>query len=543
MTAAIPAFGALIRGLLRLERRQTAGWAAGLFIAGWVSAASTAATYATHDQRVGALGLVVGNPAFLISRGMPQGPEPGAFLFFQMGMVFAVMFAVHGALFAIRHGRAQDEAGILELLRAGAIGRGTPLAAALVAGVVAQAALAVGTYGGFVLGGAEPVGSAWAALALMLVGVSFLTIGAVCGQIVADARPALGLALGVVAIAYLVRAAADALSPVDPHLLVADPAPIAWLSPLSLAELADPYGQVDPAPLALLLIVSVGLAAVGLLLESRRQYGEALIPTRPGRAHAVPGLRSPWRLALRLQRGTLIGMGLAGLGVGAFAAMLTLLGAQVAATDPAIAAVIRTTTGEDGPIYDLLLAYTMLFAAEAAAVAAILAILRARREETTGNAEVVRGTPTHPITWFGSQLAVAVVSALVVIVTCWIGAAAVYLGQGAAPVTVAGPLLAAVTAQLPAVAVYLGVSALAFAAVPRVAPGLSWGLLLVGVFLAEFGGRAGLPDRLVATTPFAHTPLVTIPGTSLMPLIWMVLIAACCAGAAAMVYTRRDLTP
>lgn len=533
----------LVLVALRRDRWQVGIWAAGLFAAALVSAVSTATTYGSHAQRVSALELVIGNPAFLISRGMPRGPEPGAFLFFQMGMVFAVAFAGYGVLFAVRHGRAEEEGGITELLCAAATSHVSGLAANIIAGVIAQIVLAAAVFAGFGLGGAPVGGSLRAALALGLIGVVFLALGVLCGQLMATGRAAIGLGLGLVTLAYAVRAAADALSVVDPVTLSAKPHLLAWLSPLSQAEVMDPYGRVHLGAVAALAICAAAVMAVSLRVETKRQFGAALIPQRPGRAHGLPSLRTPLRLALRLQRGTLAGMMAFGLAVGAFAAALALLGSDAAETDPAIAATIRTTVGEGGPIYDLLLGYVMLFVAEAAAVAGTLPVLRARREETAGNTEAIRGTPVSPRRWMASQVATAFVLALAVIATAWIGAATVYLAWGADWTVAVGTVLAAILAQVPAAAVYIGLACLLFAIVPRRTQAITWALLAVGVFFAEFGGRANLPDWLVATTPFTHTPLVTLSGTSMVPLVWMSLGALACAGAAIALYPRRDLTP
>ena len=233
----------------------------------------------------------------------------------------------------------------------------------------------------------------------------------------------------------------------------------------------------------------------------------------------------------------------AGIGVGAFAATLALLGSEAARTDPAVAATIRTTVGEDGPIYDLLLGYVMLFVAEFAAVAGALAALRSRREEAMGNLEVVRGTPVGPRRWVLAQVAVALVSATAVVGAAWVDAAAVYAATGVGGGVLFGPLLGSVFAQLPAALVYVAVAFALFALVPRWASGITWGIILVGVFFAEFGGRAGLPDWLIATTPYAHTPLVTTPEADMSALWWMTGIAMLVAAMACRAYEKRDLAP
>lgn len=532
----------LVRVALRRDRAQLVLWALGLLAGAAVCAANIASGFGDESQRIASLEVAIDSPALLIGRGLPMGTSEGAFLFYTYGVVLATVFALFATLFAVRHGRAEEDDGTRELLRAAATGRLSSLVATLAAGVIATVGLAAAMAIGLVAGGADPAGSVWAGVTCVLVGLVFLAAGALCSQLAPTSRAATGLGIGIIVAFFIVRVVADVAAEINPVTFIGTPSPLGWLSPFSLALIADPYGAVNPWPLLVLAAAAVVGAAVAVAVERHREFGASIVRPRPGPAHAPATLRSPLRLTLRLQRGTLVAMMLAGAGVGAFAAVLAALALTGDDQNEAIGDTIRALVGGDGPLYDLLLSYVMVLVGECAAIAGALVILRARREEAGGNVEIVRGAPTGPGRWFVSVLAVGAVSIVLVLATAWIGATAVYLAQGMSGQAVL-QVLAATVAQVPATALYLGVIALVFAALPRLTGAIAWTILALGVFLAELGGRLGLPDWAIAISPFMHTPLVTTASPDWSGAIWMSVAAVAATVLALAIYRRRDLSP
>lgn len=532
----------LAKAALRRDRAQLMLWLLGLSLGGLICAVNISSGYGEEVDRIAALRVAIDNPALLIGRGLPMGTSEGAFLFYTYGVVFATAFAGFATFFAIRHGRAEEDDGTRELLRAAATGRLAGLTAVFAAGGLAAVLLAAALVVGFVAGGAEMRGSVWAGATCALVALVFLVVGALCGQVASTARMASGLGAAVMAVFFLVRVAADVRAEIDPDTLVGEPVLLGWLSPFSLALIANPYEEVNPWPLVVLVAAALAGAAVAVAIERRREFGASLLSPRPGPASAARKLGSPWRLALRLQRGTLLAMMLAGLVVGAFAAVLATLALGSSGENDAIRDIIESLVGHRGPLYDLLLSYVMVLVGECAAIAGALAVLRARREEAAGNVEAIRGAAVDPLSWFGSVLAVGLVSVLLVLATSWLGAAAVYLAHGMSADAI-WQVLAASLAQLPATGLYLGLVALAFAGLPSLTSAFAWTILAVGVVLAELGGRLGLPDWAIAISPFVHTPLVTTADPQWGGAIVMSAVAVAAAAVAMVVYRRRDLSP
>ena len=188
-------------------------------------------------------------------------------LFIAVGAGLLGIFAV------IRHTRADEEAGRLELVGATAVGRFAALAAALA--VTIGACLVVGLLLAVVqiafrlpAAGSLALGAATA-----LAGCMFAGVAAVTAQLTDSARTARGMAISVLGLAYLFRA-------------VGDPAPtlswLSWVSPLGWIERVQPYDGPRWWLLLVCAAVTVALAAAAAVLAGRRDLGAGLVPPGPG---------------------------------------------------------------------------------------------------------------------------------------------------------------------------------------------------------------------------------------------------------------------
>src|SRR5262245_45239771 len=102
------------------------------------------------------------------------------------------MLAVLSVILVVRHTRAEEDTGRLELVGAAVVGRYAPITAALVTALGMNAVLAVITAAsltglGLPVAGAVAFGLTWAG-----VGAAFAAIAAVAAQITSSARAATG---------------------------------------------------------------------------------------------------------------------------------------------------------------------------------------------------------------------------------------------------------------------------------------------------------------------------------------------------------------
>jgi ABC-2 type transport system permease protein len=102
-------------------------------------------------------------------------------------------------------------------------------------------------------------------------------------------------------------------------------------------------------------------------------------------------------------------------------------------------------------------------------------------------------------------------------------------------------LLGAALAQLPTAWLMAGVAVALFGLAPRLAVGVSWGLLGAAALVAIAGPVLRLSHWVLDISPFTHSP--KLPGTAftLSPLLWLTAVAVLLTGAGLVALRQRDL--
>ena len=205
----------------------------------------------------------------------------------------AIVAALMSVFLVIRHTRADEEAGRLELVGSAAVGRLAALTAGLLVALTANVVLAVLLVAVLVVLGLPVAGSVAFALAITTCGLAFAAVAAVAAQLAAGARAARGIAFGVLGAAYLLRAVGDAAG-------TGGVAWLTWLSPLGWTETDEALHHrplVGAGPAAALTAAATGVA---YLLAVLRDHKAGLLPDRPGPPRRRPGYalsvagRSAW---------------------------------------------------------------------------------------------------------------------------------------------------------------------------------------------------------------------------------------------------------
>jgi len=261
-----------------------------------LTAASFQGLYPTAAERADFAATIEDNSTFAVLYGPAQALDSiGGLTAWRIGSTVAVVVALMSLLLIGRHTRAEEEHGRAELLRAGAIGRLAPLAAALAVVAATDLTIAVVVALGLIALGLPAAGSLALGASLGATGLVFAGVGAVAAQLTDGARSAYGISGAALAVAYLLRAAGDA-----------GDGTLSWLSPIGWAKATRPFD--DERWWALLLCVAAFalLVAAACALLARRDLGAGLIASRPGPPVAGRDLRSTLGLAFRLQRGSLL---------------------------------------------------------------------------------------------------------------------------------------------------------------------------------------------------------------------------------------------
>jgi ABC-2 type transport system permease protein len=359
------------------------------------------------------------------------------------------------------------------------------------------------------------------------VGLVFAGIAAVAAQISQGTSSMYGITGGAIGAAYLLRAAGD----------VGD-GTLSWVSPLGWGQSMRPYAGEQWWPLALSLAAAAGLVAAAVALRARRDEGAGLVAPRPGPPTARAGLTRPLGLALRLQRGVLLGWS-AALFVSGLSIGLTGRDAESLVGDSSqIEQILGAGAGD---IVDQYFAVSMLTMALIGAGFGVQVALRMRSEETSGRLEPLLATALARRAWTGAYVAVAMAGSALVL-------AANGLGAGVADAINshdAGQLprlLAAAVAPAPAVWVVVAAAVALFGLAPRAA-GAAWGVLGACALLSVLGPLLGLPQWALDLSPFEHVPQLPAAGFTAGPLLWLTGVAAALTAVGMLAFRRRDLAP
>jgi ABC-2 type transport system permease protein len=309
------------------------------------------------------------------------------------------------------------------------------------------------------------------------------------------------------------------------------------LSPFGWATDMRAYVDERWWPLALALATTVVLLAVAARVASHRDLGAGLIPDRPGPPHAAPWLGSPFGLAFRLQRTSVLWwcVSLAFLGVvyGSITEQAGKLYHDVGSLEK-FSAHIGTSNA-----IDEYRALTLYIAVLVAAGFAVQAALRPRGEEAGERADPVLSTAVSRARWAGGHVVIALVGGVVALFL-------IGLGMGAADaisVGDAGQLPRAIGGALTYTPALWVLSAFAFALfgiVPR-ATGVAW-IVLGGVaFVGFFGPLLQLPHWVYELSPMEHVPRLPVASFSFAPLGVLLLIAVALLAAGFGGLRRRDV--
>ncbi|MEV4702854.1 ABC antibiotics transporter [Actinoplanes sp. NPDC049316] len=529
--------GALVGLAVRRDRVTVLAWVAGLAFFAAATTALWAADFGDPADLLRETRITATSPGIRLL-GLASGASVGAYAMVRNFVLLAVLAALMSIFSVTRHTRQSEETGRTELVRAAVVGRHAALAAALIVTVAADVVLAFALGGALLLTGRPVAGSFAAGCAVGAVGIAFAGIAAVTGQLSGSARGANGQAAGVLGAAFLAAGVGNMAGTVDPTGLRVTSAWPAWLSPIGWGQQVRPFGGDHWWPPALHVVVLLGATAAAVLLTERRDFGLGVLAQRPGPAHAGPVLRRTTGLALRLQRGALLGWSAGLLGFGLI--MGGLIGQVADATGTARDWYVRM--GGSDEIVDAYRASILQMAAMAAAMYAVQVLLRLRAEEAGGPLEPVLATAVSRLRWTAGHLAAAVAGVVVLLLLFAVGAgvaAGAVLGD---PAGQTATLVSAALVQIPAVLVIAAVVVALCGARPGAAAAVSWAALVAAIVIGPlFGPTLRLPQWAQDLSPFTHAPRAPALPVPATPVLVLLAVAATLTLTGLLTLRRRDL--
>lgn len=532
--------GRLARLALRRDRIQLPIWVLVLGLLMWVTVSSIVGLYPSDEQRVALAIASANSPVSLMTNGLVSGASLGATVATQAFVFVAAGAALMSTLAVVRHTRQNEETGRSEMIGAGVVGRFAGLTAALIVAAAANLTLALVAYLILIGSGLPAGGSVLFALALGGVGVAFGCVAAITAQIAETSAGANAMAVGVLGVAFLLRAIGDASGKViDGGLTVISAWP-SWLSPIGWGQQTRPYDRDQWWVLGILAVFAAGLVVTAFALTALRDQGAGMRAVQPGRPVATSALLSPVGLAWRLQRGVLLGWAVAMATVGAAYGGIGDEIGEIIGDNPGMAEAFERLGGA-GVITDTFFAVTLQIAALTAAAYVVQAMLRMRAEEAAGRVEPVLGAAVSRPRWMVGNIVVGVAGAIALLLLAGIIEGLVYgvvAGDGTAHVA---PLTGAALARVPAVLVLAGLAVLAFGVLPQWSVAISWGAVAACFVLVQLGALIDVPQAVLDLSPFTHTPAAPAEDVTTLPLLTLLAVAAALGALGVAAFRRRDL--
>lgn len=523
----------LTRFALRRDRILLPAWIAVFPLMTVSSAAATMALYPDTASRVVAASAINDVPVAVALYGRIWDPTSlGALSLLKLAAMGGVMIGILAIMLVTRHARSEEERGRTELLRAEPVGSWAGLTAALIVAVLAMLAIGVLSAIGLTAVGLPAVGS-WAfGLSWAGTGIAFAAVSAVTNQLTTSARAANGLAVIVLAVAFLLRAVGDVLGDATA------PAPWSWLSPIGWGQQVRPYAGDRLALVLLPLVFTVVVCLAAFALQDRRDLGAGLLPDRTGPSRAPAWLRSPVALAWRLQRGMLLGW------LVAYALLSLVVGSIVndlgdMMDTPQAQQMIQALGGTD-VLMDAFVAMEFSILSFVTAAYGIVAARRLATEEESGHLEPILATSVSRVRFALSHVLVALVGTTLLTLTmgvCFAVASAAQSGDSGR----IGATIGAALVYLPAVWVMTAVVVLLFGFAPRLTF-IAWILLVGFLLVSELGALLEWPAWVMDVSPFAHIPHLPADPMQWGPVVLLTVIGAVLLAGGLERFRRRDLS-
>ena len=463
-----------------------------------------------------------------------QHPYTTAKVFATEMVVFMALFMViMNIMIGVATTRGDEDDGLLELIRAHAVGRGAPL----LAGAVELTLLngLVGLLFGLGLQvagmpGADTTGNWLIGFALAALGWAFGMLTLVVAQLANNASGATMLSYAILGVMYVVRMSTDVSHP-----------KLTWWIPFGWIEKISAYQANHWLPV--IAYVLFGLVCLGLALglSLQRDLGAGLITVRQGRQRASRWLRGPVSLLWRQSRGMIIAwiIGNFVLGV-AYGSVFNTIG-DLAKSNPMIKQLLGATAlaSANRLIVKNFIAILAVVMVIVALIAAVQLMLKLVSDENKGYLHQISATATSRWHVWASYTGWAMLTSIVVL---FAGLGGMYL-MGAADMKDPISWLTywhVFLAYVPAMLVMIAFASLLTGWLPKWRY-LAWAWVAYAFFSLYLGNLIDLPKWAKHLTPLGFVNKVPLKAVVWSTNWWCLALTVLILVVAAIGYRRRDL--
>jgi ABC-2 type transport system permease protein len=517
----------LIRFIVRRDRIRILVWIVAIVALLALTAAGIKGLFPTQAALDQTATATQHNSAAIAFNGPAQGLNSvGGQVAFQFGAGGMVLVALMSLFMVGRLTRGEEEGGRLEFVRSLPVGSHAPAVAASLA--VAAMSIAVGLLTTTVLlaQGLPAAGSIVLGVSFILIALFFGGVALLVAQVTENTRVVYGATGAVLGAAFVLRAVGD----------IGD-GTVSWFSPIGWAQKTRPFAGEQWWPFLLLIAATAIVVAAAGAVAARRDLGGGLVAPRPGRPTASRSLGHPFGLAVRLQRGTLVGWSVGILVTGIAYGWIGPTVDAFIGQNKALAEILAGAGGAN--LTDSYFAASFRLMALLATGFAIQSALRLRSEETSMRAESVLATPVSRWRWAASHLTVAFAGSVVLLGIAGLATGLTY-GAAGGDLKRVPSLFGAALVYAPPMWLMVGLTIALVGLAPRWV-GASWAILAACVVVGFLGAVLHLPSWLQNLSPFERVPQLPAASLTVLPLVVISAVAAVFTFAGLGGLRRRDI--
>jgi polyether ionophore transport system permease protein len=472
------------------------------------------------------------NPAVRMMNGVPHALDTaGGFTVWDGGWMMQIIVAVWAILVTSRLLRGEEDLDRADLVLAGPV-RAPAVTAVAVAVVVAEG-IGIGLAAALAMVAMEQAwwGSALFGVGVAGVGATFAALTAVVSQLVEVRRRVVGVGVGLLGLASVLRMVGNSADSRDWVL---------WTTPMGWIDQLRPFGGTEAKAVVPMIAVPVVLGLLAVRLRAVRDTGGALLaPESAGRSH-LHLLSSPLAFAWRSTWGSLAAWAA---GVAAIAAIMGALVSTMIdwiAEDEGYQQLISSLGLDAALSVEGFTAVMAFMFGLAVALQVAWRVGAARSEEEAGRLEAVLARPVGRLRWLGGHVLLAAAGAVFL---TFVAGAAIWAGGRAAGSTVLGlgDSVAANLNTLPVVALVGGLAVAAYGVLPRLTVPVPVTAAVAAFVLYLVGPALQWPSWILDLSPFTHLALVPAEPWAVVAGVLMTAIGVALAAAGALAFRIRDV--
>lgn len=528
MSVALTGTGPLLRATLRHDGRLLAPW---IVLTTALSASSVLVypwAFPTEQDRAALAGAIGANPALGLIFGPASDLSTVDGFNAWRSLALGGFLAGLGAIFTVtRATRGQEDSGQAELLASGVLGRASRLMAAV--GMAYLGSFLLGLVSGLVtvLCGGDWQSSMLLAATFTATGWMFTSVAAVTAQLGSDARTASSIAVATLGVLFLLRGLAFS---------VEAPMWTIWVNPLGWMTETQPASENHWGPLLPAATLALLALALAFALQARRDFGQGAIAPRPGPARGTA--RSPFRLAMRLNRGSFTTWAVAFVALGVVFGYYTTSVNDILGSDSSVQQFLAAGATSPEQLISAFVVTILSLLGILAAIPGVQVMLRVRSEELEDRVEPIIATAVSRPRYYAAHAALALAGPTVFVL---IAGTLIALLASSADIGVSfGAAVAQAIATVPAIWAVIAVAVAVIGARPVVSLA-AWLGVLASFVLTLLGPTFGLPDWALGISPFRHVPNISTAHSDWRGLLWVTLATMFFVAIGFTGFRRRDL--